>query len=68
MPRRKYCNNSGIKATDNVTGQEFFFYTDLQNGVENAMLLMGYGSSDYNLSFFKDKVPPFNKKSYNKRS
>jgi hypothetical protein len=51
--------NRGIKATDNQTGQEFFFYTEIQSDVENAMLLMGYGCTDYNLSFFqKDECPP----------
>lgn len=48
----------GIKATDNISGQEFYFYTDVQNDVENAMLLMGYGSRDFNLSFFKDRKQP----------
>ena len=46
----------GIRATDNYTGQEFFFYTDVQSDVEGAMLLMGYGCRDYNLSFFKGRL------------
>jgi hypothetical protein len=50
--------DSGIKATDNRTGQEFFFYTEIQSDVENAMTLMGYGCRGYNLSNFKDRVPP----------
>lgn len=53
--------NDGIKATDNVTGQEFYFYTEIQNDVENAMLLMGYGSRDYNLSFFKNREQPMDR-------
>lgn len=60
-------NKSGIKATDNVTGQEFFFYTELQEDVENAMMLMGYGSRDYNLSEFKGRIQPIDAFSYRKR-
>lgn len=50
--------SNGIKATDNKTGQEFFFYTEDQNSVENAMDLMGYGCRNYNLSFFKNREQP----------
>jgi hypothetical protein len=53
--------DNGIKATDNLTGQEFFFYTELQSDVENAMLLMGYGSRNYNLSFFNEREQPWEK-------
>lgn len=52
----------GIKATDNGTGEEFFFYTDVQSEIENAMMLMGYGCSDYNLSFFDNRVQPTDRK------
>ena len=52
------CKDSGIKATVNLSEQEFYFYTIDQQSVENAMDLMGYGSRDYNLSFFKDIRKP----------
>ena len=52
------CEDSGIKATGNLFGETFFFYTVDQNLVENAMNLMGYGSRDFNLSFFKNRKQP----------
>jgi hypothetical protein len=54
----------GIKATDNVTGQVFYFYTEIQNDVENAMTLMGYGCRHYNLGFFTNKKSPMDDKRY----
>jgi len=48
------CEDSGIKASVNLSEQEFFFYTKDQQSVENAMDLMGYGCHDYNLSFFEN--------------
>ena len=58
---------SGIKATDNLTGQEFFFYTELQEDVEHSMTLMGYGCRDYNLSEFKNRKQPVDCFEYRKR-
>lgn len=49
---------SGIRATDNDNGQQFFFYTSIQSEVENAMMIMGYGCTDYNLSFFQNRPQP----------
>jgi predicted amidophosphoribosyltransferase len=54
----RFCETCGIKATDNKTGQEFFFHTDLQSDAENAMSLMGYGCSDYGFSFFENRSQP----------
>lgn len=31
------------------------FNTDVQSDVENVMVILGYGCSDYNLSFKEDK-------------
>jgi len=50
--------DNGIKAYTWDGGKEFFFYTDLQDDVENAMQLMGYDSHGYSLSFFKDRKEP----------
>lgn len=49
--------DSGIKAIPKY-GDSFFFYTNDQNMVENAMDLMGYGCEDYNLKFFKERKRP----------
>jgi hypothetical protein len=52
-------DKNGIMAIDNLTGKKFYFYTDSQNEVEHSMLMMGYGSRDYNLSFFDNKIAPY---------
>ena len=51
-------DDCGIQATGNLFGESFFFYTEDQQSVENAMNLMGYGSRDYNLKFFKGRPMP----------
>ena len=55
MGRRSMKNGIKVETWDN---KAFFFYTELQSEVENAMVLMGYDSHGYWLSFFKDKKAP----------
>lgn len=49
--------NSGIIART-YDDKEYYFYTDLQSDVENAMLLMGYTTYGYSLGMFKDRPEP----------
>lgn len=53
--RSDHFNFNGIKASDHNNCREFYFYTDNQGEVENAMTLMGYSSSDYYLNFFYNR-------------
>ena len=55
---RRICLSCGIQATDNKTGQKFFFYDEVQSHAENAMCLMGYGCSDYSFSYFSNRPQP----------
>lgn len=48
---------SGIKAKTH-DDKEFYFYTEVQSDVENAMVLMGYDTHGYWLSEFKDRPEP----------
>ena len=57
MSREFKIENDGIKAKT-WDDKEFFFYTDLSSDVENAMMLMGYDSHGYWLSFFKNRPEP----------
>jgi len=52
------CN--GIQAMTHK-GEVFYFFTESQEDVENAMLLMGFGSRDYNLGFFKNRILEYDK-------
>lgn len=45
-------------------GKIFYFYTDIQSEVENAMMLMGYDSHGYCLSIFKDRKEPITPKDF----
>ena len=58
LPDNFNTSTCGIKATGNIFEETFFFYTDMQDLVENAMNLMGYGSRDYNLEFFEKRPQP----------
>ena len=49
--------HSGIKA-ETWDDKEFYFYTELQNDVENAMMLMGYDNHGYWLSEFTGRKEP----------
>ena len=49
--------NNGIKVKT-WDDKEFYFYTEIQSDVENTMILMGYDSHGYWLSFFKDRSEP----------